>query len=299
MPLDYYKILGVLDDAEDIVIKAAYRALSQRYHPDKWSGNKKDAEEKMRELNEAYSVLSDPLKRREYDSKRNKNEYSEDKLDNVDNLFSSLDEDWGIAIQYNKQIVYLYNNLYKLSAPLAITFKLILLESKSFDGASNLAVRLEGDYLLRYFGGNLEIQKFAKELIGSGMKDAAKELNKVIGVLGSGIDSNNVIKKLTAKFGISYNKSIAAKQKYGVWVRLLSILSRKKALENVSHEDSNTKSHTYLNSDSGLHNNDNSSVPWFVLKSDSDSDADNGMIFFYILLFLFSLFILSLLLSLH
>ena len=91
MPLDYYKILGVLDDAEDIVIKAAYRALSQRYHPDKWSGNKKDAEEKMRELNEAYSVLSDPLKRREYDSKRNKNEYSEDKLDNVDNLFELID----------------------------------------------------------------------------------------------------------------------------------------------------------------------------------------------------------------
>ena len=297
MPLDYYKILGVLDDAEDIVIKAAYRAFSQRYHPDKWSGNKKDAEEKVRELNEAYSVLSDPLKRSQYDSKRNKNEYSEDKLDDVDNLFSSLDEDWGIAIQYNKQLVYLYNNLYKLSAPLAITFKLILLESKSFDGASNLAVRLEGDYLLRYFGSNLEIQKFAKELICSGMKDAAKELNKVIGVLGNGIDSYNVIKKLTAKFGILYNKSTAAKQKYGVWVRFLSILSRKKASENVSHEDSNTNSHTYLNSDSDLYNNDNSNIPWFVLKS--DSDADNGIIFFYILLFLFSLFILSLLLSLH
>ena len=35
---DYYRILGVLDDAEDIVIKAAYRALAQRYHPDRWQG---------------------------------------------------------------------------------------------------------------------------------------------------------------------------------------------------------------------------------------------------------------------
>ena len=56
---DYYRILGVLDDAEDIIIKAAYRALAQRYHPDKWSGDQVEATKRMAEINEAYSVLSE------------------------------------------------------------------------------------------------------------------------------------------------------------------------------------------------------------------------------------------------
>ena len=64
---DYYRILGVLDDAEDIIIKAAYRALAQRYHPDKWSGNQAQATKRMAEINEAYSVLSNAVEKKKYD----------------------------------------------------------------------------------------------------------------------------------------------------------------------------------------------------------------------------------------
>ena len=56
---DYYAILGVTPQAEDVVIKAAFRALAQRYHPDKFSGSADDAHRKMAEINEAYEVLSD------------------------------------------------------------------------------------------------------------------------------------------------------------------------------------------------------------------------------------------------
>lgn len=72
---NYYKILGVLDDAEDIVIRAAYKALAQRYHPDKWNGNEEEANSKMSDINEAYGVLSDKSKRKKYDSEflRDKN----------------------------------------------------------------------------------------------------------------------------------------------------------------------------------------------------------------------------------
>ena len=62
-----YKILGVTNDAEDVVIKAAYRALAQRYHPDKFDGPKAEAERKMRDINYAYSILSDPGKRMVFD----------------------------------------------------------------------------------------------------------------------------------------------------------------------------------------------------------------------------------------
>jgi curved DNA-binding protein len=63
---DYYKILGVARDASANEIKAAYRKLAMQYHPDRNPGDKQ-AEERFKEMNEAYQVLSDPQKRARYD----------------------------------------------------------------------------------------------------------------------------------------------------------------------------------------------------------------------------------------
>jgi DnaJ-class molecular chaperone len=63
---DYYRILGVDRSADDKAIKSAYRKLARRYHPDVAKG--KDAGERFREVTEAYEVLSDPEKRRRYDT---------------------------------------------------------------------------------------------------------------------------------------------------------------------------------------------------------------------------------------
>lgn len=61
---DYYKSLGVSENAGPEVIKKAYRNLAFRYHPDRSAGN----EELMKEINEAYAVLSNPAKKKEYDT---------------------------------------------------------------------------------------------------------------------------------------------------------------------------------------------------------------------------------------
>ncbi len=63
---DYYEVLGVAKDADDKTIKSAYRKLAKKYHPDTNPGDK-EAEAKFKEASEAYAVLSDADKRRQYD----------------------------------------------------------------------------------------------------------------------------------------------------------------------------------------------------------------------------------------
>ena len=63
---DYYEVLGVDKGADDATIKKAYRQLAKKYHPDMNPGDK-EAEKKFKEASEAYAVLSDPDKRRQYD----------------------------------------------------------------------------------------------------------------------------------------------------------------------------------------------------------------------------------------
>jgi curved DNA-binding protein len=63
---DYYQILGVPRDASDADVKKAFRKLARQYHPDV-AKDKKTAEEKFKEINEAYEVLGDPDNRRKYD----------------------------------------------------------------------------------------------------------------------------------------------------------------------------------------------------------------------------------------
>lgn len=64
--VNYFEVLNVSENAEPEVIKASYRALCKKYHPDNQSGHSAQDDEKMQLINEAYQVLSDPVKRAEY-----------------------------------------------------------------------------------------------------------------------------------------------------------------------------------------------------------------------------------------
>ncbi|MDD5901129.1 MAG: DnaJ domain-containing protein [Lachnospiraceae bacterium] len=67
--MNYYEILEIKEDASIEVIKAAYKALVKKYHPDANSKSNQNMERNINSINEAYEVLSDENKRKEYDEK--------------------------------------------------------------------------------------------------------------------------------------------------------------------------------------------------------------------------------------
>jgi curved DNA-binding protein CbpA len=213
---DYYKILGVLPEAEDIVIKAAYKALAQCYHPDKWSGDPAEANRRMAAINEAYGVLSDTAKRKQYDQNRSDAYQPDDDTGNNDAAegMASLASDWELAVRYYPSLNDLLAKLQRIDKTLGFTFMLILLENQLFAKGAEVALVIETEYLTKYFGSNVEIRGFAKELLLEGARSAAKELNKTVKVLGSSLDLAQVISTIAFKYNTKRSKEFSDKAAY-------------------------------------------------------------------------------------
>ena len=202
---DHYRVLGVIQDAEDIVIKAAYRALAQRYHPDKWAGSPDEATVRMSEINKAFTVLSDQIRRKQYDRDLSSNEYNEPEEGfgnpvDEDELGTSLGHNWSTVVNYFPDLENIINDLSKISKPLAQTYKVYMLENKEFNKRKAIADKFERKFLEKYFGKNEEIIKFSRFLIGWGVKSAAKELNQAINLLGNDIQSKSIINKILENY---------------------------------------------------------------------------------------------------
>lgn len=201
---DYYAILGVLPSAEDVVIKAAYRALAQRYHPDKAKGRKASANARMKEINAAYEVLSDKAKRAAYDSECGTGAtVSDEAFREVDEdappSFDPLEELWNVALEYHPALDEYERRLAKTSWRLAFAYKAILLTSQAYGDGESIASKMEYEFLCRYFGENEGVLSLARDLIRDGHRAAARELNKVVVVVGASVTHDVVLLALKKK----------------------------------------------------------------------------------------------------
>jgi len=202
---DYYSVLGVSPTADIIIIKAAYKALAKIFHPDKFEGSTADAHIKMLVLNEAYEVLSNRAKRKEYDGERANNSYKNQAKEDTEQqktVNESLKSDWDIACRYKPSLIGIYSNLHQISPKLSFSFQVLILESKNFDKASDIATEMQIKYLDNYFGPNKTIMEFARKLIVDGQIKAAKELNRVIKIFGESADAESIISKIERDYAL-------------------------------------------------------------------------------------------------
>jgi len=206
---DYYAILGVHPTAEIAVIEAAYKALAKRYHPDVSKDNPEDAHRRMQEINEAYEVLSDTTKRKEYDDlKGSGTQEAEDFFrgeEDVEPEYDPLDEDWKVALEYYPQLQEYLNELSRISWKLGYGFKAYIIDSREYRKSEKIYINMRKQFLERYFGENETINEFAKNLIFQGKKEALVELNKVVRILGinkSFEKTDEVVFKIENKYNL-------------------------------------------------------------------------------------------------
>ena len=207
---DYYQILGVTPSAELAVIKAVYKALALKYHPDRNKSNLSAAAKKMAEINEAYSVLSDEHKRAAYDrSRRGSSEQDqfEDEPEGFDTEFGSMDSeieaDWALAKKYYPDLDAIFKKFSKISNSLVMPYKLYLLETKSFSIRNEIADGMIDAYLKTYFGTDEKIVEFAKYLLKNDQRAAARELNKAVKLFGKNADASKVIEIIKSEYNLT------------------------------------------------------------------------------------------------
>lgn len=205
---DWYAVLGILPDAEEVVVRSAYRALAQRYHPDRCTDQPADSTRRMAEINMAFAVIGNSASRAKYDKERSGSQQAtfsaddDERFDAFDAAIEELEERWQIAVDIFPQIQVDRLRLSQISRSLSFAYVTTLLTTKSFANGSSIANQMEGVFLGRFFGENRQIVEFAKTLIFDNHRDAARALNRLVDVLGSEVDPNLIITRVESQYGL-------------------------------------------------------------------------------------------------
>lgn len=216
---DLYAVLGILPDAEEVVVVAAYRALTMRYHPDRWVGDSAEAHRRMSQINAAYEILGNKLRRAEYDRSRqgsNRAEFASEEEAGQTEAFTTALKDvehrWAIACSIYNDLNQHRQRLCRISTSLAFSYVVGLVESKAYAKRVDIAVQMERKFLERFFGENDTIIEYAGRLILSGHKQAAKALNAMVDVVGSEADPHLLISRIDQDFDLGVTRERTSRE---------------------------------------------------------------------------------------
>lgn len=200
----YYQVLGVLDDAEDIVIRAAYRSLAAKYHPDKWGEDTQFANARMTEINIAHDCLSNSERRRIYDEElKSSNSGTESKKFEDEEQFDTDEEDaetWDLAVEFYPNLQNEYTTLSSINKSLANTYKIYLIKHQLFNKHIQVSKDMTEKFLEKYFGSSPDTRRLARDLLIRGEHRVARYLNDIITKLGKSVSYSQIDELLLKKF---------------------------------------------------------------------------------------------------
>ena len=203
---DYYSILGVPFDAEPELIKSVYRSLSKIYHPDQYVGDKKFAEEKFKDINEAYECLKNTKKRKDYDKEFNKefnknkyNDFKDSDKKEESNFSATVKKDWDVIIEFYEEIELERQHLSKIDKRIGMAFQVAILGYKSSNNWKKVSKIVVDAFFTKYFGSESQIHRFVELLLLEKKIKIANEVNRAVRVLGDN-DPETIITKIEEKY---------------------------------------------------------------------------------------------------
>ena len=189
--INHYDVLGVPRDCEQQLIDTVYRSMVRIFHPDVFKGDKVFAQEKLKVVNEAYSVLGDAELRKAYDDDLRRSEGSgateeiyEDERSDYQPFDDMYTDEWKVVVGYFPEIDNMYKSLRRVNLNLALLFKIETVTKKNYRDADFLSRKLKRDFLIEKFGKNLDIHALVMFAIESGNRKFALELNKDLLIMG-------------------------------------------------------------------------------------------------------------------
>lgn len=210
--MNHYEVLGVSRHAEPTVISAAYKALVRIYHPDIYTGDKEYALRRTKELNEAWSVLSSPDLKSQYDrdqfSKGHdktdfntspENDFSNSKSHDYEAFSEAVNDEWEYAASIYEELSAFHRKLVRIDPQLGFLFKACLVEGKNYKHRLKIFKELREDYLRDKFGSDDALRGLALAAIEEGYRDFARELNVALTRLGTS-DIDPILEKLGQKY---------------------------------------------------------------------------------------------------
>lgn len=236
LSVDYYSQISALPSSDIEVIRALYQACEAKLRNSNGSGPAFDS--RLRQMTEAFEVLSNSKARQEYDSMRtgtnaNRGHFEELETLNYDDVFNAqVDSSWDAILRYYPEVSRIVERLRWYSDIPAMIFRLTLINTKQYTDAKPIADTILDEFLSYYFGPSPDVKTFALWCLGTKRLGLARELNHSLLTLDNGVEYTRFLARFKSErnldrtywnssTGFDLLKILAAFLGLKIWLRLV------------------------------------------------------------------------------